>query len=410
MKFDVIVIGAGAAGLFCAIEAGKRGRKVLVLEHNAQVGRKILISGGGRCNFTNKDVRPENFISRNPHFCKSALARYTPQDFVELVKKHRIEFYEKKLGQLFCRESSRQIVEMLLEECRKAKVEIRANCSVKEVQQIKGTPVSCRQSSKPNSQNSRQDDGVPFEVETNQGKFSCKSLVIATGGLSFPKIGATNFGYEIARQFGLKIVETRPALVPLVFAGDLQRFKKLAGISVDANVSCGKQTFRENILFTHRGLSGPAILQISNYCQKNKLVSIDLLPERDAHEIFRDNHENRQLLTNFLSQFLPARFAEVFTALQFANKPVSQLSRTEIERAAEKLNDWQVLFGETEGYDKAEVTLGGVSANELSSQTMESKRVKGLYFVGEVVDVTGWLGGYNFQWAWSSGFAAGQFI
>ncbi|MCA1625705.1 MAG: NAD(P)/FAD-dependent oxidoreductase, partial [Acidobacteria bacterium] len=249
-----------------------------------------------------------------------------------------------------------------------------------------------------------------FEIETNQGKFTSESFVIATGGLSFPKIGATDFGYKIARQFGLKIVETRPALVPLVFAGDLQRFKKLAGVSVDANVSCGKQTFRENILFTHRGLSGPAILQISNYCQKNKAVSIDLLPERDALEILQSSHENRQLLDNFLSQFLPARFSEVLTEFQYANKPVSQLSKMEIERAAEKLNSWQVLFDGTEGYDKAEVTLGGVSTDELSSQTMESKRVKNLYFIGEVVDVTGWLGGYNFQWAWSSGFAAGQFV
>ncbi|MEJ7861924.1 MAG: NAD(P)/FAD-dependent oxidoreductase [Pyrinomonadaceae bacterium] len=387
MKFDVIIIGAGAAGLFCAIESGRRGRKVLVLEHNAQVGRKVLISGGGRCNFTNKDVKSEHFISRNPHFCKSALARYTPQDFVELVKKHKIEFYEKKLGQLFCRESSRQIVEMLLTECQKAKVKILTNYSVKDVSKDEN-----------------------FKVETGQGVFECESLVIATGGLSFPKIGAGDFGYKIARQFGLKIVETRPALVPLIFAKDSQNYKKLAGVSVDATVSCGKQTFRENILFTHRGLSGPAILQISNYCQKNKAVSIDLLPERDALEILQRNHENRQLLDNFLSQFLPNRFAEVFTALQSANKPVSQLSKMEIERAAEKLNDWQVLFDGTEGYDKAEVTLGGVSTDELSSQKMESKRVKNLYFIGEVVDVTGWLGGYNFQWAWSSGFAAGQFV
>jgi len=387
MRFDVIIIGAGAAGLFCAIESGRRGRKVLVLEHNAQVGRKILISGGGRCNFTNKDVKPENFVSQNPHFCKSALARYTPQNFIELVKKHRIEFYEKKLGQLFCRESSRQIVEMLLEECRRAKVQVCIDCSVKIVGK-----------------------NELFEIETNQGKFTSESLVIATGGLSFSKIGASDFGYKIAKQFDLKIVETRPALVPLVFAGDLQRFKRLTGISVDANVSCGKHNFRENILFTHRGLSGPAILQISNYCQKNKAVSIDLLPERDALDILQNNHENRQLLDNFLSQFLPARFSEVFTALQFASKPVSQLSKMEIERAAEKLNSWQVLFDGTEGYDKAEVTLGGVSTDELSSQTMESKRVKNLYFVGEVVDVTGWLGGYNFQWAWSSGFAAGQFV
>jgi len=386
-RFDVIIIGGGAAGLFCAIESEKRGRKVLVLELNAQVGRKILISGGGRCNFTNKDVKPENFISQNPHFCKSALARYTPQDFVELVKKHRIEFYEKKLGQLFCRESSRQIVEMLLEECRKAKVEIRTNCSVKNVVKT--------------------DD---FKVETNQGVFECQSLVIATGGLSFPKIGATDFGYKIARQFGLKIIETRPALVPLVFAKDSQSYKKLAGISVDVNISCGKHSFRENILFTHRGLSGPAVLQISNYYKKDKAVLIDLLPEANAFELFEKNCQRRQNLDNFLSQFLPNRFAEVFTAQNFANKPVYQLSKNEIEKTAKKINGWQVLFDETEGFDKAEVTLGGVDTNELSSQTMESKKVQGLYFIGEVVDVTGWLGGYNFQWAWCSGFAAGQVV
>ena len=387
MKFDVIIIGAGAAGLFCAIESGRRGQTVLVLEHNAQIGRKILISGGGRCNFTNKNVKAENFISQNPHFCKSALARYTPQDFIELVKKHRIEFYEKKLGQLFCRESSRQIVEMLLTECQKAKVEIRTNCSVKSISKTEN-----------------------FKVETDQGVFECESLVVATGGLSFPKIGAGGFGYKVARQFGLKIVETRPALVPLVFAKNSQNYKKLAGVSVDANVSCGKHSFRENILFTHHGLSGPAVLQISNYYQSEKAVSIDLLPERDALEILQNNFENRHLLDNFLSQFLPNRFAEVFTELEFANKPIAQLNKTEIQQAAEKLNGWQVFFNETEGFDKAEVTLGGVSTDELSSQTMESKRVKSLYFIGEVVDVTGWLGGYNFQWAWSSGFAAGQVV
>ena len=386
MKFDSIIIGAGAAGLFCAIEAGKRGRRVLVVEHNAQVGRKILISGGGRCNFTNREVKPENFISNNPHFCKSALARYTPQDFIELVKKHRIEFYEKKLGQLFCRESSRQIVEMLLEECRKAKVEIRANCSVKNL-----------------------DKNDFFTVETNQGVFHSESVVVATGGLSFPKIGATDFGFKIAKQFGLKLVQTRPALVPLVFA-DGANFSRLAGISVDSIVSFGKQAFRENILFTHRGLSGPAVLQISNYWQKEKPVSIDLMPDADAFEILENNRTSKQNLDNFLSKFLPNRFTEIFTERASANKPVAQLSRKEIEKIAESLNNWQVKFDETEGYHKAEVTLGGVDTNELSSQKMESKRVKNLYFVGEVVDVTGWLGGYNFQWAWSSGFAAGQFV
>ena len=386
MNFDVIIIGGGAAGLFCAIEAGKRGRRTLVIEHNAEVGRKIIISGGGRCNFTNVNARPENFISQNPHFAKSSLARYTPQDFVELVKKHKIGFYEKKLGQLFCRESSRQIVEMLLAECRQARVTIRTNCSVSDVEKNGGCT-----------------------VQTNQGKFSCESLVIACGGLSFPKIGATDLGYRIAKQFGLKIVSTRPSLVPLVFAGG-KGFSKLAGVSVDASVSANGQSFRENILFTHRGLSGPAILQISNYWDKSKPVTIDLLPTENALQLLESNRGSRQNLDNFLGRVLPNRFAEVFTVENLPNKPLNQLSKKEIANIASILNDWQIEFDQTEGYHKAEVTIGGISADELSSQTLESKKHPGLYFIGEVVDVTGWLGGYNFQWAWSSGFAAGQTV
>ena len=384
MKFDAVIIGAGAAGLFCAVQAGKRGKRVLVIEHNAQAGRKILISGGGRCNFTNIHTKAENFISKNPHFCKSALARYTPQDFVEIVKKHEIEFYEKKLGQLFCRDAARNIVEMLLGECEKARVKIRTNCKVTSV---------------------RKD--ILFEIETNQGSFKCENLVIATGGLSFPKIGATDFGYKIARQFGLKIIETRPSLVPLVFSED-KNFGKLAGVSIDSAVSVGKHSFRENILFTHRGLSGPAILQISNYWRKDSQVSIDLLPDADARELFAKDSANRQNLDNFLGKFLPNRFADFFTANSFQNKPLYQLNGSEIEKVADNLNNWQVSFNETEGYHKAEVTLGGVDTGEISSQTMESKRVSGLYFIGEILDVTGWLGGYNFQWAWSSAFAAGN--
>lgn len=384
MKYDVIIIGGGAAGLFCAIEAGKRGRKTLVIERNSQVGRKIIISGGGRCNFTNTDTKPDNFLSANPHFCKSALARYTPQDFVELVRKHRIDFYEKKLGQLFCRDSSRQVVEMLLKECETAKVEIRVDCSVKKI-----------------------DRSELFELETTCGKFTCESLVIATGGLSFPKIGATDFGYKVAKQFSIKQVETRPSLVALVFA-DGKSYTKLAGLSIDSVVSTGKQSFRENILFTHRGLSGPSILQISNYWQKRKPVTINLLPETDMHEKLLNSRDARQTLDNFLSRFLPDRFAEEFTVGNFQNKPINQLSKIEIERISGLLNGWPVEFNGTEGYDRAEVTLGGVSTDELSSQTMEVKKVPGLYFIGEIVDVTGWLGGYNFQWAWASGFAAGQ--
>lgn len=385
MIYDAIIIGGGAAGLFCAIEAGKRGKRVLVIEHNAEVGRKIIISGGGRCNFTNRHTRPDNFISQNPHFCKSALSRYTPMDFVELVKKHKIAYYEKKLGQLFCRESSRQIVDMLLAECRAAKVRIQTSCSVVGV--VK--------------------DDI-FTIETTKGEFRSKNLVIACGGLSFPKIGATDLGYKIARQFGLKIVETRPSLVALAMKGE--GWKHLAGVSIDANVSADKASFRENILFTHRGLSGPAILQISNYWKKGKPVEIDLLPENDAAQLIETGRSSNQTVGNYLSQYLPQRFAQHLAESIGINKPVSQLTKTEAKLAADTIHDWHVEFNTTEGYDRAEVTLGGVSTAELSSQTMESKRQPGLYFIGEVVDVTGCLGGYNFQWAWSSGYAAGNSI
>ncbi|MEZ5424755.1 MAG: NAD(P)/FAD-dependent oxidoreductase [Pyrinomonadaceae bacterium] len=388
MIFDAIIVGGGAAGLFCAIEAGKRGRRVLVIEHNHQVGRKIIISGGGRCNFTNIHARAENFISANPHFCKSALARYAPQDFIALVEKHGIEYYEKKLGQLFCRQSSRQIVEMLLAECRSAGVEIRLGCSVNEVSK-----------------------GEKFSVETNQGKFASENLVIATGGLSISKLGATDFGYRIAAQFGLRTNKTRPALVPLVFENGFPPvFKKLAGVSLDAEVSFGRTSFRENILFTHKGLSGPAILQISSYWKPGEAISIDLLPSKNALELLQNVSDSRKNFANFLGEILPNRLAEVWTGEFSAAKPLRAFSPKELIETAEKLENWRIAFTETAGYDKAEVTLGGVSTDELSSQTMESKRVGGLFFIGEVIDVTGWLGGYNFQWAWSSGFAAGQAI
>jgi predicted Rossmann fold flavoprotein len=388
MNYDAIIIGGGAAGLFCAIEAGKRRRKVLVIEHNAQIGRKILISGGGRCNFTNIHTRPENFISRNPHFCKSALARYSPQDFVELVKKHKIQFYEKKLGQLFCRESSRLIVEMLLRECELARADIWAGRSVKNI---------------------AREPGQPFELETTSGNLTCDSLVIATGGLSFPKIGATDMGYRVAKQFGLKRVETRPGLVPLVFA-DGKGLSSLAGVSIDSIVYASNHEFRENILFTHRGLSGPAILQISNYTQKGEAVSIDLLPVKSEEEMLELAGTSRQTVENFLGRFLPNRFAEAFSDPVIAKLRLDQINKKDLGEIVGKIKNWQVKFSETEGYHKAEVTLGGISTAELSSQTMESKRVPGLYFIGEVVDVTGWLGGYNFQWAWASGYAAGQSV
>ncbi|MDQ4122616.1 MAG: NAD(P)/FAD-dependent oxidoreductase [Acidobacteriota bacterium] len=389
MKTDVIVIGGGAAGLFCAAEAGKRGRSVVVLERAEKVGKKILISGGGRCNFTNREVSAANYVSNNPHFAKSALARYTPQDFVKLVEKHGIEYYEKKLGQLFCRDTSRRIVEMLLDECAAGNVQIKTNCEIKSLQKT---------------------DDI-FEVETNIGSFESESLVVACGGLSFPKVGATDFGYKIARQFDLKIEKTRPALVPLVFGENrLIEFGKLAGVSLETTASFGDAAFKENILFTHRGLSGPAILQISNYWKPKEQISFDLLTGKNAYDLLADSKNSRQELVNFLSQHLPSRFAEKFCAEFTSSKPLNQYSPKEIERIAELLHNWRLRFDETEGYHKAEVTLGGVSTDELSSKTMEAKRVKNLYFIGEVVDVTGWLGGYNFQWAWASGFAAGQFV
>lgn len=386
MRFDAIIIGGGAAGLFCAIEAGKRGRKTLVIEHNAEVGRKIIISGGGRCNFTNINTTPQNFISNNPHFAKSALARYTPQDFIKLLSKHKIAFQEKKLGQLFCRESSRQIVDMLLKECRAAKVQIKTNCTVKSVKKHEY-----------------------FELETTHGTFTSGSLVIACGGLSFPKVGATDFGYQIARQFGLSIIVPQPALVPLEFDNSVPSgFTKLAGVTLNAEVSSGTASFRENILFTHRGMSGPAILQISNYWDKNMPIAFDILPENDIESAIRGARHSKQLLQNFLSKFMPASFAETFCRAANKSKPLDQLNDKEIAEIAELLHDWQVKFNRTAGYDRAEVTIGGVDTKELSSQTMECKKVPGLYFIGEVVDVTGWLGGYNFQWAWASGYAAGQ--
>ena len=383
-RYDAVIIGGGAAGLFCAAEAGKRGRRVAVLEHNAEVGRKIIISGGGRCNFTNINTQPENFISQNPHFAKSALAGYTSNDFVELVKRHKIPFYEKTLGQLFCRDSSRAIVDMLLNECRRSRVEVVTSCKVATV-------------AHPGS----------FEIETNCGSFSSDKLVIASGGLSFPKIGATSFGYDIARQFGLKIVETRPSLVAMVMSG--RAYPELAGVSVDSVVTAGKLKFRENILFTHRGLSGPAVLQISNYWKPGEAIHIDLRPDADVTPALKEGHLGGKTLAKALAAIVPSRLAEVLA--QKVNKArIADLNEREIADLADEIHDWHVLFSGTEGYDRAEVTLGGVSTAELSSKTMEAKKAPGLYFIGEVVDVTGWLGGYNFQWAWSSAFAAAQAI
>jgi hypothetical protein len=388
MKKDVVIIGGGAAGLFCAIEAGKRGRKVLVLEHADRVGKKIAISGGGRCNFTNIYTSADNFLSANPNFCKSALARYTPADFVALVEKHGIRYHEKKLGQLFCDRHSSEIINMLLAECERANVEIRLNCHVRAIEK-----------------------GEAFKLETNQGNLESEALVIATGGLSIPKIGATDFGYRVARQFGLRIRETRPALVPLTFATQtLVELKSLSGLSLDALAACNGAEFRENILLTHRGLSGPAILQVSSYWRRGDTISLNLLPEQDAAELFAAERQSQMELANLLSQFLPRRFAHAWCELYAPSRPLNRYAPRELEAIASRLHNWRLAPDNSEGYKKAEVTAGGVDTDELSSKTMEARRTPGLYFIGEVVDVTGHLGGFNFQWAWASGFAAGQFV
>jgi hypothetical protein len=391
---DVLVIGGGAAGLLCAIEAGKRGRKVVVLEHADRIGKKIAISGGGRCNFTNLHTSADNFISDNPHFCKSALARYTPMDFLSLVEKHGIAYHEKKLGQLFCDGSSHEIIEMLLTEAREAGVEIRCGSLVRNVS---GTAAG---GSSPS-----------FKIETDKDTFISESLVVATGGLSIAPLGATDFGYRLARQFGLTIVEPWPALVPFTLSREtLRQMGLLSGISLDALVSCDGRQFRENILITHRGLSGPAILQISSYWRPRISITINLLPDLDAQQVLTE-HENKEItLANFLSQFLPRRFVLAWCALNFPSQPLKRYSSRELAEIAMKLNRWEIIPTGTEGYRKAEVTAGGISTTELSSQTMAVKKVAGLYFIGEVVDVTGQLGGFNFQWAWASGHAAGQSV
>jgi len=384
IRKDVIIIGGGAAGLMCAIEAGKRGRSVVVLEHAERLGKKILISGGGRCNFTNIHTQPENFLSDHPDFCKSVLARYTPADFTALVEKHRIPYHEKKLGQLFCDRSSRQVVELLEEECKASCVQIRLGCRIHSIRK-----------------------NPSFQIETSQGLFSSNSLVIATGGLSFAKLGATDFGYRIAREFNLKVTDLRPALAPLELR-EPDGLSTLSGISIDAVAHCRGQSFRENILLTHRGLSGPAILQISSYWQEGESIEIDLLPERSAESIFLGEHCNKTL-SALLSQYLPRRFVQYWCGDQ-SNKSIKEYVKAEREVIMQRLHHWKIVPHRTEGYPKAEVTLGGIRTTELSSKTMEARAVSGLYFIGEVVDVTGWLGGYNFQWAWASGHAAGRYV
>jgi hypothetical protein len=388
--FDVLVLGAGGAGMMCAIHAGRRGRRVAMIDHSVKVGRKILISGGGRCNFTNVHTSAANFVSRNPHFAKSALSRFVPDDIIAMVRAHRIAYHEKKLGQLFCDESAQNIVNMLGYECEKAGAEFILDCHVKSVAKDKR-----------------------FVIETTRGRFTCESLVIATGGLSIPKIGATGFGYQVARQFDLHVVPTTPALDGFNFSdGDTRQFTELSGVSIDSVVSCNDAQFRENILFTHTGLSGPASLQASLYWSKGDAVSINLLPDLDVHKWLSEAkaHATRLEVKNFLAEKLPRRFSEKFCLMNNWQSRVNQLKEPEIATLADQLQAWQLMPESTVGYRKAEVTRGGVDTDELSSKSMEAKRVPGLYFIGEVVDVTGQLGGFNFQWAWASGHAAGQFV
>lgn len=391
---DVVVIGGGAAGLMCAAAAGRRGRRVLLIEHNGRVGRKIEISGGGRCNFTNLNTTPKNFVSDNPHFMKSALARYTPADFISLVERHRIGYHEKKLGQLFCDGSSRQIIRMLLDECDASRVEILTECRVNGIESA-GTD----------------SEGAGFIIETSRGTFRCESVVVATGGLSIPKLGATDFAYGIARCFGIKLVEPRPALVPLTLSErDLKHLRPLSGVSVPVIVSGGGAEFAENILVTHRGLSGPAVLQISTYWSRGQPLTVNLLPGFDSVSLIDEARERGASLSSVLSQHLPRRFAQVWCEMYAPAKPPRSYTQAEIDDLSRSLHAWSITPVGTEGFRKAEVTAGGVDTAELSSKTFEARRVPGLYFIGEAVDVTGHLGGYNFQWAWASGHAAGQYV
>ena len=381
-----MILGGGAAGLMCAIEAGRRGRRVAVLERADRLGKKILISGGGRCNFTNIDCQPENFLSANPHFAKSALARYTPADFIALVEKHHIPYHEKTLGQLFCDHSARDILNLLEEECCSAHVSIFLNTTIQEVSRA-----------------------TEFVVRTAGAEFRAPVLVVATGGLSIPKLGATSFGYDLARQFGAKIREPWPGLVPLVLAAeDRSRYGDLAGVSAEVIASCDGQQFREKMLITHRGLSGPAILQISSYWKKPQPIRIDLAPGSEATAILHDPKTPRNLpaLRSELRKFLPARFADRWLELH----PPASWTNAAVGDFERQVHEWAIVPAGTEGYEKAEVTAGGVDTTELSAKTMESHNVPGLFFIGEVVDVTGHLGGFNFQWAWASGAAAGRAV
>ncbi len=388
---DVIIIGAGAAGLMCAIKAGQRGRSVIVLERNAKVAQKIRISGGGRCNFTNLDVRPKHFLSQNPHFCVSALKRFTPMDFIALVESHSIAYFEKTRGQLFCKDSAQQIIDLLLEECRKSNVIIQTETEVRRI--------------------SRKDNA--FELETDKGALSGTSLVIATGGPSIPKMGASGFGYDIARQFGLTVVAPRAGLVPLAFGQHLRdRLKDLTGTAAEAEVCFGDRRFRDALLFTHRGISGPAILQISSYWREGKALVIDFAPGIDLFDFLVEARTQKptRAAHTILAEIIPKRLARFLCLEAGIDGAVADLSNEKLHGVVETVKAWRVNPVGTEGYRTAEVTCGGVDTGELSSKTFETNAIPGLYFIGEVVDVTGHLGGYNFHWAWASGYAAGQFV
>ncbi len=392
---DVLVIGGGAAGLMCALTAGRRGKRVLVVEHANRVGKKILMSGGGRCNFTNTGTTPANYLSANPHYCKSALARYTPADFIDMVDRHGIAWHEKELGQLFCDDSSKQIVKMLLDECEAAGVRIETGCGVERVQHT----------------------GEGFRLHSTRGSLSAPALVVACGGLSIPSMGASGFGHELARQFGHTVLPTRAGLVPLTLTGKHQEhLQDLSGVALPVEASCNGRSFRNFMLITHRGVSGPAILQISSYWQPGDALRLDLLPGQGALDVLQQLQRERPAaeLRTVLGDLLPKRFAqrlcEVWLPQLKPQRPMKQFNLPELKQVAAQLQAWPLIASGTEGYRTAEVTLGGVDTDELSSSTMQSKQVAGLYFIGEVVDVTGWLGGYNFQWAWASGHAAGNAV
>ncbi len=391
MDVDVIIIGAGASGLMCAIEAGKRGRKVLVLDHANRAGKKILMSGGGRCNFTNYTVEPSHYLSNNPHFCKSALSRYTQWDFLALITKYQIPFHEREHGQLFCNDSAKDILGLLLQECAAAGIIIQLNTTIDSI------ALSAER----------------FRLNTAQGVYKSQSLVVATGGLSIPKMGATPLGYKIAQQFGIPVVPTRAGLVPLTLQpSDKALFSPLSGIAVPCIVSNERQQFKENVLFTHRGLSGPAILQISSYWLAGEFIEINLLPDSDLEMCLKETRQQKvkSSLKTVLDYYLPKRLVTCLIPEELLNLPMPDLSDRHIQQVASQLHQWTIRPNGTEGYRTAEVTVGGIDCNALSSKTMESKQVPSLYFIGEVVDVTGWLGGYNFQWAWSSAWCAGQYV